>query len=727
MKQNEIFGSAKWISASVDNIEAAPVIRKSFTARAGQSATLCIIGFGTFVAYLNGKRISEDYFLPLNSEYEKTEFPVEEELFGFRVYVTRYDVSEYLKDGKNTLAVMLGGGWYTGVHYGIHKVYGEKKAIFSIDIDGESIVSEGDERWYPTFVKKSDINKGEIHDYTYWSDDMLDVDFDDSGWERVKLSSPVDTEYCYTDCPADRIARSLEVKAVYTCPEYTVYDCGENTSGYPVIVSGDGEGEIFVTFSEGLNEDGTDIDEGHVFWQELNARVSGITEIYPRFTWYGFRYFRVKGRCECREVKVVHSAIEVSSSFKSSNSTLNWIYDAFVNTQLTNMHRGIPSDCPHIERLGYTGDGQQVCRSALMTLSAREFYEKWISDISDCQDKKSGRIQYTAPYYYCGGGPGGWGCAITIVPYEFYKYYGDDKYIRALYPQMLHFLRFLEDNSEAGLVVSYKMVDGKPATWCLGDWATTDRWVIPAPFVNTYFRIYTTERVIQIARIIGREEDIPALERDIARCKRAIDLFYRNDFIRDDCYCANVQGANAFALNIGMGSDITKEKFIGYYDRLGYYDTGIFGTEIVTRQLFDLGRGDVAFRLLTAAEPHGFGKWQKLGNTLREYFSDTCRSFSHPMFGAVVALFYEYILGIRQPDGKAGYREVDINPVRIPQLTEAEGHITTPNGKIAVGYTENDGKRTYTVHIPEGVLAHVKIDGVKPCDVCGGSYTFTEE
>jgi alpha-L-rhamnosidase len=235
---------------------------------------------------------------------------------------------------------------------------------------------------------------------------------------------------------------------------------------------------------------------------------------------------------------------------------------------------------------------------------------------------------------------------------------------------------------------------------------------LPTPYVNTYFRILSTKRVIEIARVIGKEEDIPRLGGEIAACSRAIDTFYRNDFVRDDCYCANVRGANAFALDIGLGSDITKQKFVDYYNDLGCYDTGIFATEIVTRMLFELGRADVAYKLLTATEPRGFGKWWKDGSTtLREYFGTKCRSYSHPMFGAVVATFFEYILGIKQRVGTAAYTDVVINPVKLDALTFARGHITTPQGKIFVGFTGEGGARTYTVEIPEGIKAVFIKDG----------------
>lgn len=714
MTQQEMFGGAKWIG-SPEETDGAIFIRKSFDCRDIVSAKLTVIGFGTFVAYMNGKRISDDYFLPLNSEYEKTEFPIGEELSGYRVYATEYDVTDMLLDGKNTFALHLGAGWYTGAHYGIRKIYGGKKAIFSLSMTDRlgnraAVISDGTERWRESYVKKSDLHLGESHDYNGFSESMLTPNYDDSEWGRVTFSKPVMSEYELTDCPSDKVCETLSVRCVYECGDYRIMDCGSGTSGYPVVITRAGyNGEVKIVFSEGLQDGGRELDADHIHGQEFNIVCDGgVREAYPQFTWLGFRYFKVIGECEIREVKVVHSAVEVCSSFESDNDVLNWTYNAFINTQLTNMHRGIPSDCPHIERLGYTGDGQLVCRTVMLTLNAKKFYEKWIKDIADCQDKLTGRVQYTAPFFYCGGGPGGWGSAIITVPYEFYKYYGDDTYIKQLYPGMLRFLKFLSDSSECDVVVRYK-----EGVWCLGDWAGPQESHLPTPFVNTCFRVICTRLVIEISKIIGREENIPRLESEIERCKRAINLFYFNSFSRDDCYCANAQGASAFALDIGLGTEITRRKLIEHYEKLGYYDTGIFGTELVTRKLFDLGRGDIAYTLLTASEPHGFGKWYNMGSTtLREYFGPVCRSFSHPMFGAVVATYFEYILGIKQREGTAGYTDVIISPAIIDGLGSASGHITVPRGKIAVSYKTENGRRKYTVEIPDGIHAVFAQDGV---------------
>lgn len=90
-------------------------------------------------------------------------------------------------------------------------------------------------------------------------------------------------------------------------------------------------------------------------------------------------------------------------------------------------------------------------------MDAQKFYKKWIYDIADCQDSVSGHVQYTAPYIPSGGGPGGWGCAIVTVPYTYYKNYGDAEILKELYPQMLHWLDYMENHiTTASGVISVK-------------------------------------------------------------------------------------------------------------------------------------------------------------------------------------------------------------------------------------------------------------------------------
>ena len=729
MNQQDMFYDAKWVSADTEDESISPVIRRSFEVRNGESARIRLIGLGTFELYLNGARVSEDRFLPLASEYENINCPRGEEL-NYRIYCTEYDLTPYLREGENTLAVLLGFGWYTGIYlWGKwQKKYGEKKLIYSISLEDKTgavrrIDSDGSEKWSGSFVVGGHLHAGESHDYRGWDNACLGSDFDDSDFGRVKFSAPVESDYCFTDCPADTVGELLVPTVVYKTENYTVYDAGKNISGYPVLVSeGESGSEIKVLFSEILDEEGRELSPTHMHSQSATYITNGKgQELYPRFTWFGFRYFKVEGAASVKTVAVVHSNVKVDSSFETDNETLNWIYNTFVQTQLNNMHRGIPSDCPHIERLGYTGDGQLVCRSALHTFDGEAFYRKWIADIYDCQDRKTGHVQYTAPYILAGGGPGGWGCAIVTVPYEFYKYYGDETVLRTMYPGMLKYLDFLEAHSEYGLVTS-----DIPGAWCLGDWCTPpDQSNIPQPFVNTCFYVSSMQKVIEISKILGKSEETEYLYERIENCKRAIDRCYFNDSRIDGTYIANLCGASAFALNIGLGSELTKDKLIKYYDRIGYYDTGIFATELVTRKLFELGRADVAFKLLVADEPTGFGRWKKNGETALPEYWGPARSHDHPMFGAVVATFFEYILGIRQAEDSVRYDRIIISPAVIPALSYARGHITTPHGRIAVEYRRTGEKTEYRFDIPSGVSATLRLDGLEPATLCEGVNTVS--
>ena len=390
-----------------------------------------------------------------------------------------------------------------------------------------------------------------------------------------------------------------------------------------------------------------------------------------------------------------------------------------MHTMLCNMHTGHPSDCPHLERRGYTGDGQLTCHAALSTLDAKAFYEKWMQDIGDCQDVVSGHIQYTAPYIRSGGGPGGWGCAIIEVPYQLYLHYGEKDILAKYYDNMRRYIDYLESHSEFGLVTS-----DKAGEWCLGDWcgpiilypekditSHNQQVMLPAPMVNTYFMVKSLNRLCEIARILGRDEDIPPYAEKAETRKRAIQAAYFNTF--DGNFVMNVQGANAYAVDLGLGSEKTYANMVRYYQKLGHYDTGIFATDILTRVLFERGESELAFDLLTNNGKQGFEHWRQNGaTTFHEYWdSNRSRSHSHPMFGAPVAYFFEYLLGIGQKAGTAGYTSLVIAPQIVSKCNRMSGSMKTPNGTVAVGYVKEDGRIRFTVTIPTGTEAIFRYAG----------------
>lgn len=706
------FKNAKWMGSPTATAESFSVLRGHFDAEGAKRVTLNVLGLGFFKCYINGHCINPDTFLPLSSEYESKSLPEDETFTGKRIYVPRFDITEFVKAQDNVIDIHFGGGWYTFKY----RTFGLPKAIYSIAVEGngETVYYGSNESCSiaKSFVEGYYLLQYEEHNYASTPDDIA--------FERAVEAEAPDTEYCTTDCPVDALIRTVPFKKIGKGENGTVYDCGANITGYPVIKISAPKGEtVKVTLAEEIDNSGR-LHPSYIHGQHFTVVSDGTPrEVQPEFTWFGFRYLELEGEGEISCVKLIHADLPVSSTFECDNETLNWTYKTFLHTMLCNMHTGHPSDCPHLERRGYTGDGQLTCHAVLSTLDARAFYEKWLQDIADSQDSVSGHVQYTAPYIRSGGGPGGWGCAIVEVPYQLYRHYGDKAVLEKYYQNMMRYIDYLESHSEYGLITS-----DKKGEWCLGDWCTpiilypgkdigryAKQVFLPAPFVNNYFMIKSLEKMSEIAHIIGKDSDIPEYEEKIDYRKSVTKAAYYDPY--NGSYFGNINGANAFAIDVGLqDSNKTYPYMIDYYTKLGCLDTGIFGTDILIRVLFETGNSDLAVDLLTADGAQGFEQWRRRGaTTLHEYWdSDISRSHSHPMFGAPVAYFFEYLLGIRQRKDTAGYTDLVIEPLSTSKFNRMSGSMTTPNGTVAAAYKKVDDRTHFTVEIPANTRAVLLFD-----------------
>lgn len=731
MKASELFGKAKWVSP-MEQCDT-PYIRGEFAAEKEiQKASITICGLGWFMLYLNGRKVGDELFTPANTDYQHCPEMHYSEYFGevlsHRIYCLEYDITDYLfkeSDACNCIGVALAPGWYktnTEVpdEYGLGYSYGYVKLCFRIQLlytDGtrEEVLSGEDLKWSESPLVHYTLRLGERYDYNSIRMDGWNVaGFDDSEWYAVEsVEAPV-SEYYLQDCLPDRVIRHITPKLIHETEDAYIYDVGENITGTPVVKQrGNAVEEIIFRCSERLNPDKT-IEENTMHNQESRFVTDGMDREYRlQFSWFGFRYVSVSKNAVMTDCEVIHTDVAVTSAFRSDNELLNWLYDAYIRTQLDNIHCCIPSDCPHLEKQGYTGDGQLTAQCCMMLLDSRKMYDKWLGDISDCQDTISGHVQYCAPYIWCGGGPGGWGCAIIEVPYLYYQMYGDKSVLEEFLPKTLHYFDYLEAHSEEELVTS-----DQPGLWCLGDWCTPEKIAIPAPFVNNYFYIKSLNRTIETCRILGKEELIPGLEARKAVKIQALEAHYYNAETGD--YAENIQGANAFAIDLGLGDERTLDHMVERYRSCGMYDTGIFGTDIVTRVLFEKGYNNEAFQLLTSKGKYSFYNWMVSGSTtLPEYWTFK-RSQNHPMFGAVVKYLFIYLLGIVN-EGVA-YENILIEPRFVEGMDRAEGYLTTERGKISVKYEkirDEDSesadamreKVSVTVEIPESVSARFRYQG----------------
>ena len=672
---------AAFVCAS-DPSSASPVFSKKIYAENPDSGEIEISGLGFFELYVNGKKVSDDVLVPPASDYGKRDlstlhYPIKD-TFSHRVYYCKYPLSEYLRKGENTVEVQLGGGYYCqDVCNGEgERTYGCPILAFSLSVDGKEYLSDGTLTWRDSVIVSGNLYTGETHDFRHCDRTEKPV---------ALVTRPLGKLY-ESDAPHDKIVRTVEPKVVFRDDCRTVYDAGVNLAGVVSFTQRAACGEqTAVTHAEMLDDSYQlmTASAGKILQRDVYISDGNEHTCMPKFVFHGFRYFEIIGKAEHVRVHEIHTDMPLKVRFSSDHAVLNFLFRATVQSLYSNMHAGVITDCPHRERLGYTGDGQLTADLGLTLLSSEKFYEKWLRDIADGQDPDSGHVQHTAPFEGGGGGPGGWGGAIVIVPYMLGLRCNRKDIWRQYYPNMKKYITYMESRCEDGIVIREE-----EKGWCLGDWCTPDKVAIPEPFVNTYFLIKCLDDMTEIAEALG---DVNAPWADLSAQYRSNMKKHFYD-PSAHTYCGGIQGADAFAVDIGLGDDMMIGAIAEKYSRLGAFDTGIFGTDILIRVLFEHGFGDVAMKLLTSEKKNSYGEWMNRGETsLCEYWCGRA-SHNHHMFGAPLRYIFSHALGIRDGNG-----QTEIIPTALSLPMELEAEVQTLFGTVFVSRTITQNGETFVV------------------------------
>lgn len=690
------FHSAIWIAPNRPC--AAPITIRRFTLGNIRAASLSVTGLGYYRVWLNGTGLgADDWFQPPQSDYFRRDLTRAtytcHDHFTHRVYYRTYPVTELLKPGENVLEIQCGGGFFVQTERTAEgdMTYSDRtQCIYDLAIDDAHIVSDGSETWRESNIRASQLFLGET----------IDACFADDTEYPVIPAALTDTLFTPEDGVPDRIIRTITPEKIGAADGRTIYDAGENISGLVRIRTNAPSGStIHVRFAEELSASGeldfTSTGSGYIcksgvpqiMADTFVSSGSGDTFL-PSFVWHAFRYFDVCGEIEDAEVCVIHADLPVTAAFDSDCEGMNFYFDAYLRTQTSAVHGSVPMDCPHRERLGYTGDGQVTAEAAMCTLDARAFYHKWIRDILDCQDPGTGHVQHTAPFQGGGGGPGGWGVAMVTVPWAYYRQYGEKAMLRETYPAMRKWFAYMESRVENG-----RIVREEEGGWCLGDWCYLATGQLPEAFVNTALYVRALGILVEIARIVG-EPDAGyrvANERSMAAVRA------------DYAGLSDIGAAMVYAVALGLEDPAHMN---AYYDALGHFDTGFLTTDLLLEQLWTHGYADTAHKLLSATEQGSYLYMRDHGaSTLWESWTDG-GSHCHPMFGAGVRTLFTGLCGIRQKPGTGGYREVEIVPQLPSAMQFANASIVTPRGTLSVYLRRSENGVCAQVEIPAGIVAY---------------------
>jgi alpha-L-rhamnosidase len=673
-------------------------LRKEFALKGRvKRARAFIAGLGYYELRLNGRKAGNHVLDPGWTTYDK------------RVLYVTYDITSFIREGANAVAVTLGNGWYKS-----------RALLLQLNVEFEdgtktSVVSDASWKAADGPIFEDSIYNGESYDARRETPGWERPGFDDKDWpaaEAVKAPAGVLSAQMM---PAIQVVDTL-VPLGMTNPKPGVYvfDMGQNFSGWARLrASGQRGTDVRLRFAELLYADGTLNTE--------NLRSARAEDHYilkgegeemwePRFTYHGFRYVEITNfpgtpKLDSVRGRVVHSAVDPIGSFSASKDILNDLQRIITWGQKTNLH-SIPTDCDQRdERMGWMGDAQGTAEEAIMNFDMAAFYANFVRDIRDIQDDK-GRLSDTVPHIWGGeNSDPAWATAYPLICWYMYQYYGDTCVLEEHYDGMRKYVEFLRSKAENGLV--------KFSSY--GDWVAVEK--CPGTIVSSFYYYYDVKIQADVARVLGKTQDAALYDKLTAEIRTAFNKEYYNPKTGD--YADGTQTANTLPLFLGLPT----EKEGGAWGRLfddvvykhdSHLTTGIIGTKYIMELLTRTGASDLAYDIAVKTDYPSWGYMIKNGaTTLWELWQKregpSMNSHNHPMFGSVGSWLYKALAGINLAPGATGFEKILVQPQMVRDLMHASGSTMTVRGEVACAWSRTEKTVRVEVTIPGGSEAEVVI------------------
>ncbi len=729
---------AKWITGNykVKKNERYPVDcfrRRLSVAKGVKSARLYITACGLYEAKLDGQKIGNFVLAPGHTDYRK------------RVQYQTYDVTEMLGLGDHTLTVQLADGWYRGSigAWGIRNQYGtETKLLAQLEItygDGtvDTVVTNESWDW---------SNDGPIRFADNKDGEVVNANQEPSYRGKAKVTTHKVVPTASNNVPVVEKERFTPV--VTKAPNgKTLLDFGQNIAGYIAFHIQAKQGQrLTFRFGEMLDGDGN-LTQKNIQCVSKNKTTplqqiiytckEGLNEYKTTFGVFGFQYAEVDTDMELKPEDVtaiaVYSDMEQTGFFESSNELLNRFVEATIWSTKGNS-LDIPTDCPTRERHGWTGDAQIFFETANYLFDYAAFSKKYLTDMYDWQ-KKSGRLPQIAPYggvdfyMWTMNGSVGWSDAGILIPYRFWKLYGDQQILIDYYDKMKRYAQFMINRcGKLGLMARPLGLKGENAKYAVnagqsyGEWAEPaevypNDWkdmVAPHPEVSTAYTSYVLGCMAEIAEELGHSEDAAQFRKYSEGCKKAYQAMAETaDYSLDTDRQARLVRPLAFGLLNKKQTEYAQERLIQALENYGWrLGTGFLSTPLILDVLaqYDL---DAAYRLLENEEMPGWLFMPKNGaTTIWESWEGTqaqggIASLNHYSKGAVCEWLFKTMCGIRVD----GENHFVIAPRPGGSFTYAKAAYNSIYGKVECGWEKTDTGYRFRITIPSNTTATVILPG----------------
>ena len=743
-----------------DTIGPGRYLRKTFVTRGPVAkARLYATALGVYEVSINGRRVGDDLLAPGWTDYTK------------RVMVQTYDVTALLAPGRNTVGAVLGDGWYAGrlgwmgpAQYGRRPVFNAQLEITCADGSTEVIPTDASWQAGAGAIVGSDEQWGEV----------IDARKADAGWSTpadpaTGWAAPVVEQHPVAlvpqlGPPVRRLAERAPQKITRFGDKWIV-DFGQNMVGHVRLTARGPAGTIItVRHGEMLNADGS--------LYTVNLRPALATDEFvlggggretfePHFTFHGFRYVEVGGYPgdlapdDLRGI-VVGSDTPRTGTFECSDPDLNRLYENIVWSQRGNF-LSVPTDCPQRdERMGWMGDAQVFAPTAARNADVAAFFTKWLVDVDDAQTERGDFANFSPRVAAPQPGWPVWADAGVLVPWAMYASYDDPAFLRDHYAHMTAWVDYCERTAK-NLIL----------TGGVGDHLAPK--FTPTDIVDTAYFAHSAHLAAETARILGRADDAAKYDHLFHEVVAAFDQAFvgpdgsitstSRPFFRPPGApppkpgerFGNTQTAYILALQFDLVPaalrPVIARRLAEDVEQNGHLTTGFVGVGLICPTLTQIGRPDLAWRLLlTDTYPSWLFSvrngattiWERWdGWTPERGFEDPAmNSFNHYSLGSVGAWLYTGAAGIRLDEASPGYKRFALQPEFTFRLTAVQATLDSPYGRIASAWHADGDRMVYRVTIPPNssavvtlpvAAAEVRSSGGSPAPAAADRAEFTRE
>lgn len=733
----------KWI-ASPDVKNRSPLFRKEFnSAKKLKSAYLYVTAIGIYKLFINSQNVEDRICEPNITQFEES------------VLYSTYDVTKYIRKGKNAIGLWLGEGMAAFTKPPNERFanklkqegpYQKPMMLIQLDLtyeDGSQTAIISDTTWRSANspLIYNNFFGGEDYDARLEQKGWNLPDFNDNHWKPVSIEN-YNRKVSSQMLPPSRTKETIEpISSVSPQKGVILYDLGTTIGGsWGIELKGKCGTEIIIKGSEkyspgncqkNLSQRNAEVDwdrsqhSGKNYakgaYSKYILKGDGIERYRPLFFFTGFRYVQVEiNEPEAVEVMrlIGYSAyndLEQKSDFKCSNELLNQIHQNVVRTIKNTFIGGIPLSNPHSEKYGWTGNLHLVTDAVNNNFFAPAFWTKWLNDFKD-EFQRLGYVPFVVPELRSikAKASAAWGYEYPALVWNVYSYYNDKRILNVHYDNLIKWHEVLTKGAK-NYIIGGRYGDHNLA----GTKGTLINTTPILRLLNTAYYYQTTGVLLKIAKVLQKKEDIIKYQQEMAKIKDAYHkkffnkskkYYFENEPPKENFIFAHT--VNLVPLQMGLIPDQYRKDVVAFViedikKRGNKFYTGILGTKALLDVFQEEGYYELLYHLINSKEYPGWGYQITKGATsLWQTWDGRGGDFNHLMFGGVDSFFYGCLLGIKPDYIK---RHVTIQPFIPEDMTFATGKIQTIYGEIAVDWKKIDTALELKVAVPHNMSGRIVI------------------